>query len=118
MAAVMTQFRHYVLLLEQLSLPYTHVMGTHRASNGAPVHRNPGMALVYSESPFNVPPVFTRLVESWGLHSIVVFMTVHQVRSQHPIRQRPWVVVCGCFLLLWLRNGGEDCLVSIMYMVS
>ena len=52
-----------------------------RVSNGAPVHRNPGMALVYSESPFNIPAVFRRLVESWGVHSIVVFLTVRQVSS-------------------------------------
>lgn len=52
-----------------------------RVSNSAPVHRNPGMALVYSELPFNVPAVFKRLVESWGVHSIVVFLTVRQVRA-------------------------------------
>lgn len=52
-----------------------------RVCNSAPVHRNPGMALVYSESPFNVPAVFKRLVESWGVHSIMVFLTVRQVSA-------------------------------------
>jgi hypothetical protein len=51
----------------------------HRVSNAAPVHRNPGMAIIYSESPFLVPAVFKRLVESWGVHSIVVFLTIRQV---------------------------------------
>jgi hypothetical protein len=40
------------------------------------------MAIVYSESPFNVPAVFKRLVESWGVHSIVVFLTVRQVHTR------------------------------------
>lgn len=45
----------------------------------SPVQRNPGMSLVYSEIPFQVPAVFKRLVESWGVHSTVVFITVRQV---------------------------------------
>jgi hypothetical protein len=53
-----------------------------RVSNSAPLIRNPGMAIVYSESPFNVPAVFKRLVESWGVHSIVVFLTVRQVHTR------------------------------------
>lgn len=44
-----------------------------------PVARNPGMALVYSETPFQVPAVYRRIVESWGLHTLVVFITVRQV---------------------------------------
>jgi hypothetical protein len=44
-----------------------------------PVARNPGMALVYSETPFMVPALYRRIVESWGLHSLVVFITVRQV---------------------------------------
>lgn len=53
----------------------------HRVSNMAPVHRNPGMAIVYSESPFQVPAVFKRLVENWGVHSLVVFVTIRQASS-------------------------------------
>lgn len=48
-----------------------------------PVARNPGMALVYSETPFMVPALYRRIVESWGLHSLVVFITVRQVPIPH-----------------------------------
>lgn len=34
---------------------------------------------MYSESPFHVPAMYGRIVESWGVHSIVVFITVRQV---------------------------------------
>jgi hypothetical protein len=48
-----------------------------------PVARNLGMALVYSETPFMVPALYRRIVESWGLHSLVVFITVRQVCDAH-----------------------------------
>jgi hypothetical protein len=43
------------------------------------------MALVYSETPFMVPALYRRIVESWGLHSLVVFVTVRQVRTPRAV---------------------------------
>lgn len=48
----------------------------------SPIHRNPGMALVYAPSPFHVPAAFKRIIENWGLHTIVVFITVRQVIAE------------------------------------
>ncbi|KAF8059665.1 HAK2 [Scenedesmus sp. PABB004] len=55
----------------------------YRVSSLTPLQRNPGLAIVYSESPFQVPALFRRLADSWGVHEVVVFLTVRQLPLPH-----------------------------------
>lgn len=44
-----------------------------------PVGRNPGLALVFSQNLFSVPRIFAKVVEKWGVHETVVFITIRQL---------------------------------------
>ncbi len=52
------------------------------ASNGQPVVRVPGLALMYTETVLGAPPLLPNLAHAWGaLHRNVVFVTVRRVSS-------------------------------------
>lgn len=47
------------------------------------IERLPGLAVVYNDSASDgIPLLFKRLVDSWGVHDVVVFATVRQVTKK------------------------------------